>query len=522
MSVLADPYAFVEPAYRSLPPSAVDFSDAEMVIDLCDMVGFSPDPEQELGLRMLFGRDAEGRTASFEAAVICARQNMKTGLFKQAALGWLFVTSEKLIVWSAHEFPTAREAFRDMTELIMETPFLAKRVKDVYTGSGQERIELSSGQRLIFRARTYKGGRGLTGNRVVLDEAFALTEEHMGALLPTLSAVSDPQVVYGSSAGLPESEVLRGIRDRGRAGSSPRQGYLEWLAEPRCELGAGCGHDRGTPGCTLDDKTAWKSANPLLGRLRPNGTGMTVEHVLAEREALPPAEFARERMGWWEDPDLGDSAADTQPAFEPSVWAACFGEIPADYEVGSVGVATSFGGRQSAIVLGARSGDRVLGLPAQHGDGTSWVVTAAVELAVEHRVPIVLDKGGPAGFLLHELEKQARAKGVRVRGLTFAQAADAAALLDQYVESGRLLHGCDGSADGGPWELLQRSVESATRRASGDRWLWGRKPAKKGDAAPDITPLEATTVALWGLGNGPARSRVESNLEAGRPAVMTI
>jgi hypothetical protein len=75
-------------------------------------------------------------------------------------------------------------------------------VKRIYNGNGEERIEMNGGARLLFKARTKTGGRGLTGDKVILDEAFALQPGHMGALLPTLSVRPDPQVLYGSSAGL--------------------------------------------------------------------------------------------------------------------------------------------------------------------------------------------------------------------------------------------------------------------------------------------------------------------------------
>jgi hypothetical protein len=154
-----------------------------------------------------------------------------------------------LVVWSAHEMNTTNEAFEDVVNLIEGCPALSKRLdpsfgKDpgVMRGNGTQLVRLLPspecryGQRLKFKARTHGGGRGLTGNKIILDEAFALEKSHMGSLLPTLSAVQDPQVVYGSSAGLSKSEVLRGIRDRGRSGSSPRLGYLEFCApEDVCE-----------------------------------------------------------------------------------------------------------------------------------------------------------------------------------------------------------------------------------------------------------------------------------------------
>lgn len=245
----------VEPKFHTAPAWTETLGPE--VADLCEQVGYTPDPEQRLLLDDTFGLDRHGNSVAFEVAAICCRQNLKTGFLKQAALGWLFVTDQRLVVWSAHEFGTAQEAFRDMEQLISGSDMLRRRVKNVSRGNGDEAIEILGGPRLMFKARTKGGGRGLTGDKVILDEAFALQPAHMGALLPTLSARPDPQVAYGSSAGLSSSAVLRGLRDRGRAGTSSKLAYAEWCAPEGICLTVACTHVLGTEGCALDDPANW-------------------------------------------------------------------------------------------------------------------------------------------------------------------------------------------------------------------------------------------------------------------------
>ena len=122
-----------EPAFRCEPDFFRTLGDE--VADLSDLAGFAPDPEQRLGLDLIFAFDRHGKSCAFEFCVVCCRQNLKTGLFKQAALGWLFITEQRLVVWSAHEFNTAQEAHRDMATLIENTPFLSRRLKRVYNGA---------------------------------------------------------------------------------------------------------------------------------------------------------------------------------------------------------------------------------------------------------------------------------------------------------------------------------------------------------------------------------------------------
>ena len=254
----------VEPAFHTAP--AWSRTLGPEVADLCGHFGYPPVPEQQLLLDDTFGFDSNGRSVAFEIAAICSRQNLKTVFLMQAAIGWLFVTDQRLVVWSAHDFGTAQETFRDMEQRVTGSDILRRRVKNISHGNGDEAIELLSGSRLMFKARTTGGGRGLTGDKVILDEAFALQPSHMGALLPTLSARPDPQVAYGSSAGLASSDVLRGLRDRGRAGTSPRLAYAEWCAPDGTCATISCRHALGVEGCALDDPANWQQANPQMGQ----------------------------------------------------------------------------------------------------------------------------------------------------------------------------------------------------------------------------------------------------------------
>lgn len=469
----------VDPAYRSAPDYTQTLGDE--VADLCDLVGYAPDPEQRLGLDLIFALDGRGLSAAFEFAVIVARQNMKTGLFKQAALGWLFITQQRLVTWSAHEFSTTQEAFRDLTVLIESSSYLSRRVKRIYRGNGDESIELMTGQRILFKARTNTGGRGLTGDKIVLDEAFALTPGHIGSLMPTLSVRPDPQLVYGSSAGQAGSEVLRRIRDRGRQGDSARLAYLEWCAGEhlRCAQPS-CRHEPGTDGCLLDRRDLWKQANPLLGRTRANGTGLTEAYVAAEREAMPPEEFGRERLGWWDDP------ANAEPIFGAGFWEQCATDVRASVRPAALGVAVSYELTHASVGAAARDGDQVHLRPLQHGPGTGWVVARVKELQALHRVDVVVDGRGPAAALIPAM----REAGIRLRIIDTVEVLDACAHIFSLVRDGRARHGA--------YPELDAAVAAAVKRPVGDRWALGRRKSTS-----DISAFEAVTWAAFGAGEQP-------------------
>ena len=122
------------PAFATL----VDYASTAgpMVARLCEAVGYRPDPEQRLILDQVFALTDEGLPAASTVVVIAPRQNLKTAVLKMITLGWFFVTLERSVTWSAHEFGTAKGAFEDpfetgLVQLIENTPMLARRLKSV-------------------------------------------------------------------------------------------------------------------------------------------------------------------------------------------------------------------------------------------------------------------------------------------------------------------------------------------------------------------------------------------------------
>lgn len=467
----------VEPAYFTHPEFAETLGGD--VASLGEMVGFPPDPEQQLVLDAMFGLDRHGRRVALEVAVIGARQNIKTGLFKIAALGEAFIVETPLLVWSAHEFNTSQEAFRDLTQMIESTPDLDREVKQIHRGNGDEAIELLNGCRIKFKARTKAGGRGLSGKRVVLDEAFALQATHMGALLPLLSAQVEPQVWYGSSAGLADSEVLRGVRDRGRKGD-PSMVYAEWCAEAAC-ADPKCEHRHGeVEGCALDDEANWQKANPQMGRR------IAVSTIRNERRALPPEEFARERLGWWDEPGV------LEHIFGSVKWADCAVDPidPPPTEGMAVGLAVSLDREWASIGYAAPIGDRVLVGVLDRRRGTGWLVEEAKRVANTYDCRVVVDSKGPTADLLPELRE---ALGRRLHEASTSDVCDACASAYDRVQRRTLAHMSHPELD--------EAVRGAQRRPIGDRWAIGRKTS-----TTDVSPLEAPVLAAWVLNQGKGAS----------------
>jgi hypothetical protein len=440
------------------------------VAELAELVGFAPDPEQRLALDMLFAMGPAGKVAIRDFGICAPRQNLKTGLLKQAALGWLFITEQRLVVWSAHEFGTAQEAFRDMTILLEDAPDLEREIKAIHRANGDEAIELFGDRRLKFKARTKSGGRGLTGDKIVLDEAMYLRGAHMGALVPTLRAVPDPQLILAGSAGLIESSVWRSYRDRGRIGGDPTLGWLEWCdPDPGgCEQDA-CTHHVGTEGCALDDRRRWWVCNTALGRR------ITEETLAADRLTLSddPQEFARETLGWWDDPLEGGGVIDlgvwgalnigSQPEMTGPQFAV---EVALDRSRTTIAAAWLVDGRPHVEIT-------------EDEPGTAWVAARCQELTARYGGSVAFDGFSEAGELGRELEDL----DVPTYKLATADRATACGAFYDAATTGELSHNGDPALAG--------AISAARWTTNSDRRTFERRRS-----SGSISALYAATFAL--------------------------
>jgi len=448
-SLSAEPIGSQRPRVSSHPVGGISSSGREAV-ELAASAGLILDDWQAHVLDVSLSERRDHKWAAMEVGVIVGRQNGKGAILEARELAGLFLFDEALILHSAHEFKTAAEAFRRVLYLVQNTPDLERKVKSVRTSHGDEGIELRTGQRLRFIARSTGSGRGFSGDLVILDEAYNLPPSAMGALLPTLSARKNPQIWYTSSAGTVESEVLARLRERGAAGS-PRLAYFEWSAEP----GAG-----------LDDFEGWQAANPGLGiRIDP-------DFIEAERAALPAIEFARERLGIWAETSV-DVAIDAE------VWAKLADSESKDRSPVAFSVEINQERTKSSIMAAIMRQDGLVQVSSiEYGPGTHWVLDRLVSLEKDWKpVGIGVNPATSAGSLIPELEK-AGIEPVLITGREEMQACGA--FFDAINES-KIRHGNQPA--------LNLAVDQAIKRPVGDMWVWHRR------TTTDITPLTAATLA---------------------------
>lgn len=426
---------------------------------LAASVGLHLDPWQRFALEVGLGESESGDWSAFEVATVVARQNGKGSLFEALCLAKLFLFGDELIIYSAHEFKTAKEAFRRLSAL-MEHPALAPRVERQVKNPSEFGFDLRSGQRIRFFARTSGSGRGWTADTLILDEAYRLNGDAMAALLPTLSTRPNPQVWYGSSAAMATSEQLHAVRRRALAGEGSRLAYLEWSAAEDCEPG---------------DPGAWAQANPAVGHR------MTLEFIAAEFEALPLPEFKRERLSIPDEP-LG---AGVIPL---ALWHAR--AVSDDVRPTGPRFALDVTPERSAaaICVAGKRPDGVLQVEvAEHRDGVDWVVPEMVRLSKEWGVrEVVVDGSSAAASLVADLE-QADLTVVtsKPRDLMVA----CGQFYDAVVNAGLLQV---------PDAAMTAAIAGATKRPMADAWVWNRR-----NTGFDISPLVAMTLAFGAASSDP-------------------
>ncbi|MEU7904122.1 terminase [Actinoplanes sp. NPDC049118] len=490
-----------KPRVELYPPHERTYGPA--TVDLTRRAGQDLDDWQGDSVDLMLGLRADDKWACPEFAEWVSRQNGKGGIGEARVLAGLFIVHEKLMLWSAHEVKTALEAFRRVEDLLYglghpggknliiveNMPVqvrnaagqLVTELRDVpikvSNTNGKESFErLDTRQRLMFIARSKGSGRGFSGDLNVIDEAFAYTLEQQAALMPTLSARRNPQLVYLSSPPLDgeSGDVMYNLRERAEAGGDEGLGYRDWgLA----------GHLSNLRVIDLGDRRNWANANPALGGR------ISEESVAREFRAMSSEDFARERLGIWPR-RIGGAGG----VIDAQLWAQLIDE--ASRRDGDVALAvdvTPLRDHASIAMYGLREDGLGHVQVVTYGEGVDWVVGKLIELkAVLDPVAIGLDPKGGAASLLGELEvvgirPPAEAEFPARGDLALPAVHEVAQATGQFIDAVRekkLRHI-------GQTELTSATANAKTRPLA-DAVAWGRKQSDV-----DISPLVSATLARW-------------------------
>jgi hypothetical protein len=300
-----------------------------------------------------------------------------------------------------------------------------------------------------------------------------LPESAHGALLPTLSARPNPQVWYTGSAVdqqiHEDGVVLARVRERGLKGDDPSLAYFEWSAsapEDKEVFTADHVDDE-----FVEDRERWTEANPALG------IRISEEHIEHELRSMDMRTFAVERLG------IGDWPLTDRRSLALEGWDELID--PNSVLMDPICLALdATPSRTSASISAAgknKEGFAHVEVIDNHR-GMGWLVKRATELWKNQRpLKLMVDGASPAASLVPELEDA----GIKVEIVNAREHANACGLIFDLVEQGKLRH--LGSKE------MKDALKGAATRPLGDAWAWSRKSSNV-----DISPLVASTLALWG------------------------
>jgi len=293
------PLGWQEPQIWLKPAGVHSLDAAREAVDFANGYGGCLDPSQEITLETCMGETAEGLWAAATFGDAESRQNGKGDSIQWRELYGATQMHER-IAHTAHEVPTAKQAFMRMEGLIDAHPDLRRLVRPggIKYGNGDWGIEFKTGAFIIYRTRTGTGLRGFDEiDLLVIDEAQHAQEEHLAASAPTQAVSKNPQLYFAGSAGLSSSVVWWRLRMQAIRGEVGSFGWCEHTAEVVSF------DDKGrlvSVPPDPSDETAWAMANAAYGT-RIGGGGSGSRRFFESRlSTMGPEKFAREHLGVWD------------------------------------------------------------------------------------------------------------------------------------------------------------------------------------------------------------------------------
>jgi hypothetical protein len=483
------PRIFTPPLRELTPETTLGFA----LIEFAVMMGVPLLPWQAwLGIHML-ELLPNGNFRFRTIVLLVARQNGKSTFAQVLALFFMVVKEVPLVLSTAQNLDIAEEVWAGGIEMAQSSADISPLVARVVQQRGIKALELVTGSRWKVQAATRRGGRGLSGDLVLLDEIREHQNWSAWSAISKTTMARDNAIVFAlSNAGDISSVVLRHLRmqahktigdpdnlwvdpvtgemiesevielDDDLAVEDDSLGIFEWSAEPH--------KDR-------RDRTGWQQANPSLG------------HTITERAIIsalsdPEWEFRTEVLCQWFD-------GATAGPFPSGTWTASTDQSsvldPGTRAVYCVD--TSWDRTMTRIAI---AGFRADGLPmfevVASRPGHDWVIDwlKSPDRAFKPEGVVWQATGAPVSSLTDDFEKSS---------LPLIKWGSS----DLGRATGQLFDLVRASTPGvyhRPQPALDIAASTAATKASGDSWLWDRSKS-----VADISPLVAVTGALWGLLN---------------------
>lgn len=462
-----------EVARHLVLPSGIVSTDFPQIERRCLSMGVEFEGWQRgLGSGALAKR-ANGRYAATVGGIVWSipRQVGKTFTVGALLFALCVEVPGLLVLWTAHHTRTSGETFRSMQSFARRAK-VRPHVDAVYTGSGTESVVFNNGSRILFGARDQGFGLGFAAvDVIVFDESQRLNEQTRMDMVPSMNRAKNPAgglLFYIGTPPRPKDsgDAFAGLRSGALAGDDDIF-FAELSADPDADP---------------DDRGQWAKANPSYPHFTPEESMLRMRKHLGTDEA-----WLREALGVW-------SATRDTSVIPAQLWLDAGDDFSVAVDRFALGVEVAPDMERASVALAGQRDDGAWHVELDEArEGVDWLVpyvTALLEANPQIRA-VVADAGGPVAPLI---EQRGPAnwvfKGTRVSVYTprSAELAAGCASLLAGVVSGDVRHTRQGQ--------VGTAVSGAGKRAFGTdtgMWVWSRK-----SAAVDITPVQATTLALIG------------------------
>ena len=397
--------------------------------------------------------------------LLVARQNGKSTFLQVLALFFLYVRGAALVIGTAQNLDIAEEVWQGAVDIAQDIPDLAAEIERVTMVNGKKALELRNGERYKVQAANRRGGRGLSGDLVMLDEL----REHQNwdawaAVTKTTMARALAQVWAASNAGDDSSVVLSYLRASAHAALGDPDGAGAALEVPdeveELDDSLGIFEWSAPPGCDLRDVEGQAQANPSLGHT------ITARAIRSALNTDPEGVFRTEVLCQW-------VRQLTDTAIPVDLWLTLADPSAPPPTAPVFGVATAPDRSWSAISAAWRRSDGwVQVILSDYQPGASWVKPRVDELRAKYGCQVIVNTAA-RGLLADVTEP------------SVAEQAQAHNALSDAVLAGQLRHGNEPA--------LNTAVRAAQWRPSGDTRILERK------GSSDISPLDAAALAMSGV-----------------------
>jgi phage terminase large subunit-like protein len=420
--------------------------------------------------QVALGKRKSGKYAATVGGVVLSipRQVTKTFLVGMIIIALCVLFPGMTVLWTAHRTRTATKTFKSLQGMVKKKK-IWPHIKTIRAANGEQEIVFTNGSIIMFGAREQGFGRGFDEVDVeVFDEAQILGEKALEDMVPATNQSRHEAGALLFFMGTPPrptdpGEEFTNRRLKALSGKTKDLVYIEMSAD-----------DDADP----DDREQWAKANPSFPHRTP------VEAMERMRENLTDDDsFRREALGIWD-------AAGTPEVIDAVSWGRA--KDPASMPVEKLTLAIDVSPDRSVASV-ALAGLRADGLWHVELDdqkkGVDWVAPWVKSRADRNRLhAVVVDE--LSGLVEKRKGRNYLVGTDVVVTLAASEGRDMAIACGKFYDS---VMGVEPKLRHTDQPQVNVALSVARKRPLLPGWAWNRK-----DAASDITPVVAMTLALWG------------------------